>query len=159
MAVDGISFLAADLSSGAFGREHPDDVSRLALDRDEVVEFADLVEKTVADRDNDFASGFIAESPERLRRLPQYYAALNGMSRFPDVRCNAPYVSAVIEADGKVRPCFFHDAIGSVRESSFTSIVRQNLPAFRSVLSIPVNPVCQRCVCSINTSLRHAPWP
>jgi MoaA/NifB/PqqE/SkfB family radical SAM enzyme len=67
-------------------------------------------------------------------------------------------MSAVIEADGRVRPCFFHDVIGSVRDSSFTALVRHNLPAFRSVLSVPVNPICQRCVCSINTSLRHAPW-
>jgi MoaA/NifB/PqqE/SkfB family radical SAM enzyme len=158
MALDGISFLAADVSSSAFAREHADDVQRLRLDRDEVAEFADLVERTIAECEDDFASGFIAESPDRLRRLPRYYAALNGVSRFPEVRCNAPYVSAVIEADGRVRPCFFHEPIGSVRERSFATIVRENLPAFRSLLSVGANPVCQRCVCSIKTTMRHAPW-
>jgi len=158
MGVDRISFLAADVSSGAFGRAHADDVATLALDRAEVVEFADLVERTVVDCADDFASGFVTESAERLRRLPQYYAALNGMSRFPEVRCNAPYVSAVIEADGRVRPCFFHDPIGSVRERSLSTLVREQLPAFRAVLSMPVNRTCQRCVCSIHTTLRQAPW-
>jgi MoaA/NifB/PqqE/SkfB family radical SAM enzyme len=158
MGVDGISFLSADVSSSAFGREHDDHGPQLRLDRDQVVEFADIVERTVIDCAEDFDSGFVAESPERLRRLPRYYAALNGMSPFPDVRCNAPYVSAVIEADGRVRPCFFHEPIGSVRARPFADIVRHNLPAFRDVLSVPANPVCQRCVCSIQTSWRHAPW-
>ncbi|MEO5998836.1 MAG: SPASM domain-containing protein [Chitinophagaceae bacterium] len=30
---------------------------------------------------------------------------------FPFKKCNAPWVSTVIEADGTVTPCFFHEAI------------------------------------------------
>ena len=51
-------------------------------------------------------------SPSRrssLRRLPRYYAALRGDEPFPHVSCNAPWVSVVVEANGSVRPCFFHE--------------------------------------------------
>jgi MoaA/NifB/PqqE/SkfB family radical SAM enzyme len=158
MSLDGISFLAADVTPHAFGRTHGIDGATLALNRSEIVEFADLVERAIVDRAPDFASGFVAESPARLRRLPQYYAALAGLAPFPSVLCNAPYMSAVVEADGAVRPCFFHRAVGSIRDTPFDEIVRRHLSAFRSDLSIGENPICERCVCSIRTGWRNAPW-
>ena len=51
----------------------------------------------------EFARGFIAESPAKLRRIHQYFAALLGLGAFPAVRCNAPEFSAVIDAEGRVR--------------------------------------------------------
>jgi Fe-coproporphyrin III synthase len=158
MALDGISFLPADVFSAAFGREFPARIDTLALDADETAEFAQLVEETISSHLDDFTSGFVAESPEKLRRLPQYYAALGGRGRFPSVSCNAPYMSAVIEADGSVRPCFFHQTVGSVRLEPLASIVRRNIPAFRENLTIASNPVCTRCVCSMKTGWRSAPW-
>ena len=158
MSVDSISFLAADMSSGAFGRASDHDCGTLALGRDEIVEFADIVERTIAERLDDFTSGFVAESPVKLRRLPQYYAAVAGFAAFPPVECNAPYMSVVIEADGAVRPCFFHEPVGSLRETSLKRLVQENLPAFRATLEIGANAVCERCVCSMKTSWRSAPW-
>jgi Fe-coproporphyrin III synthase len=158
MALDGISFLAADIRSGTFGRSAGHDAGSLALGRDDISEFADIVERTIADCADDFESGFIAESPAKLRRLPQYYAALGGLAPFPPVDCNAPYVSVVIEADGAVRPCFFHDAVGSVRHTTLRTLVETNLPAFRAGLSMADNPVCERCVCSLKAGWRGAPW-
>ena len=158
MALDGISFLPADVFSSAFGREFPARIETLALDADETAEFTELVEETISSHLDDFASGFVAESPDKLRRLPQYYSALRGNGRFPSVSCNAPYMSAVIEADGSVRPCFFHQTVGSVRLEPLSSIVKPNLPAFRESLSIDSNPVCTRCVCSMKTGWRNAPW-
>jgi MoaA/NifB/PqqE/SkfB family radical SAM enzyme len=158
MALDGISFLSADVFSSAFGREFPARSDTLALNVDETAEFAALVEETINSHLDDFTSGFVAESPEKLRRLPQYYAALRGLGRFPSVACNAPYMSAVIEADGSVRPCFFHQTVGSVRLEPLSSIVKRNLPAFRESLVIDSNPVCTRCVCSMKTGWRSAPW-
>jgi radical SAM protein with 4Fe4S-binding SPASM domain len=67
-------------------------------------------------------------------------------------------VSVVIEADGAVRPCFFHDAVGSVRHTTLRTLVETNLPAFRAVLSMADNPVCERCVCSLKVGWRGAPW-
>lgn len=158
MALDGISFLPADVSSSAFGREFPTRADTLSLSPIETAEFAELVEDTIADHADDFAAGFVAESPDKLRRLPQYYGALGGRAPFPSVSCNAPYMSAVIEADGSVRPCFFHQTVGSVRLEPLESIVKRNLPAFREGLDINRNPVCTRCVCSMKTGWRNAPW-
>ena len=55
----------------------------------------------------DFRSGFIAESPRKLRRIHQYFAAVCGVAPYPPVRCNAPEFSAVIGGAGRVSPCFF----------------------------------------------------
>jgi MoaA/NifB/PqqE/SkfB family radical SAM enzyme len=158
MGLDGISFLAADLTAHAFGRRDAAAVSNLALDRDQIAEFADVVEQTIADREADFNSRFVAEPPAKLRRLPQYYAALAGLAPFPPVDCNAPYMSVVIEADGAVRPCFFHEAIGNVRQTSLSRIVEDRLPSFRADLIVGSNPVCERCVCAMKTGLRGTPW-
>ena len=158
MSLDGISFLPADTTSGAFGRTRASDPSSLLLGRDEIAEFADVVEHTIAERAADFESGFVAESPDKLRRLPQYYAAAAGLAPFPPVSCNAPYISVVIEANGDVRPCFFHTTLGSIRRSRLADIIGRELSAFRDMLSVDRNPVCQRCVCSIRTTWRSAPW-
>ena len=158
MRLDGISFLAADLSPTAFGRAHAPETTMLALQREEVAALADDIEQVIVDHRADFDSGFIAESPDKLRRLPRYYAALAGDGEFPAVSCNAPWVSVVIEADGRVRPCFFHRSIGNIRERPLAAIVRDDLGAFRRSLRVAGDPVCQRCVCSLKTSWRSAPW-
>jgi MoaA/NifB/PqqE/SkfB family radical SAM enzyme len=158
MALDRISFLAADVSSRAFGRLRTVAADGLTLSCREIDEFERLVEETIARYAADFDSGFVAESPDTLRRLPRYYAALAGLAPFPPVTCNAPWMSVVVEADGAVRPCFFHEAIGNIREAPLDAIVKRQLPAFRETLDISRNPVCTRCVCSMRASWRHAPW-
>jgi MoaA/NifB/PqqE/SkfB family radical SAM enzyme len=155
---DAISFLTADVSSKAFGRTGGPRAAGLALTAPEVAEFAAIVEETIAACGDDIDSGFISDSRDKLRRLPQYYAALLGGGGFPPVACNAPYMSVVIEADGAVRPCFFHEPVGNIRLAPLGSIVAENLPAFRESLDIGSNPVCVRCVCSKKTSWRSAPW-
>jgi MoaA/NifB/PqqE/SkfB family radical SAM enzyme len=158
LGLDGISFLPADVSSLAFGRGERPDPSPLALSRDEAAEFADTIEHAIAAYADDFNSGFVAESPDKLRRMPRYYAALAGDGPFPAVSCNAPWVSVVVEANGAVRPCFFHEPIGNIRRAPLESIVSGNLRAFRQSFDVRANPVCARCVCSLNTSWRSAPW-
>src|SRR5262249_23748010 len=158
LGLDGLWFLPADVSSLAFGRDHLPDPSVLALDRRDIDVFAQTVEHTIAAYRDDFESGFVAESPDKLRRLPRYYAALAGDDEFPPVRCNAPWVSIVIDAKGQVRPCFFHEPIGSVREAPLAEIVATELRAFRESLDMERNATCTRCVCSLKTGWRHAPW-
>jgi len=160
---DGISFLAADVSSSAFGRspaasQTPRMAASLALSRAEVLEFGDLVERTITVYRQDFESGFVAESPDRLRRLPQYYAALAGDGAFPPVRCNAPWVSVVLEANGSVRPCFFHPPIGNIRRTPFEQLVTRRMREFRAGLNVSGDPTCARCVCALNVGWRNAPW-
>jgi MoaA/NifB/PqqE/SkfB family radical SAM enzyme len=158
MGVSQVSFLAADLGSGAFGPRDHGARSELLLDPCEVREFRAVVERCIAGRAQDFASGFIAESPERLRRLPEYYAAHLGEAPFPANRCNAPAVSIVVEADGTVRPCFFQAPVGNVRHAALKEIVSNELAAFRASWRPLTDVVCERCVCTLNLGWGRPPW-
>src|SRR3954451_18678032 len=84
LGLDGVSFLPADVSSRAFGRDEAPTASGLELDAAAIAAFEQTVERTIAVYQRDFDSGFIAESPAKLRRLPRYYAALNGSAPFPE---------------------------------------------------------------------------
>lgn len=154
IGLEQISFLAADVSTTAFNRPegwNEERVADVALSRDESAHFAQVVEETIANYAADFENGFIAESPDKLHRLVEYYAALNGERDFPPVRCNAPWVSAVVEADGAVRPCFFHDALGNIRSQPLAGIL--NSPEaieFRRNLDMARDPTCRKCVCSLH---------
>jgi radical SAM protein with 4Fe4S-binding SPASM domain len=65
--------------------------------------------------------------------------------------CNAPWVSAVVEVDGSVRPCFFHRKVGSTMSHSLEDAVNSDeAQQFRSALNIAEDPTCRRCVCSLN---------
>ena len=156
IGLDQVSFLNADVSTDAFNRAElwdDDKVKEVCLSRDEVDQFKDIIENLVNTHSQDFKSGFIAESPEKLRRFYNYYAAFHGLCDFPTVHCNAPWVSTVIEADGSVRPCFFHAKIGNIRDSSVSELV--NSPesiSFRKNLDTATNPICKKCVCSLNLS-------
>jgi Fe-coproporphyrin III synthase len=154
-----ISFMAADVSSTAFNRPEPWQEPRaaeVALDRAETTEFTALVEDVIQRFAVDFDSHFISESPQKLRRLPRYYAALNGPELDPPTTvCNAPWVSSVVEADGTVRPCFFHKALGNIHEHGLEEIL--NSPeaiAFRRELDVKTNSICRVCVCTLSLGRR-----
>lgn len=151
-----ISFLAADVSSEAFNRPDRWDAARtsqVALGPDEAREFADLVEQVISLSARDFESGFIAETPDGLRRIARYFLALHGLDDFPRPVCNAPWVSTVIEADGTVRPCFFHRSLGNVHEEPLEQILNSDAAvAFRRTLKVDVNETCRTCVCTLRVS-------
>jgi len=59
----------------------------------------------------------------------------------------------VIEADGSVRPCFFHEVIGDIREASLVDIINSDRSiSFRKNLDVRTNEICKKCVCSLNLS-------
>jgi MoaA/NifB/PqqE/SkfB family radical SAM enzyme len=153
-----ISFMSADVSSTAFNRPEPwqePRVSEVALDPDEVAEFARLVEDTIQRFASDFDSHFISESPDKLRRLPRYYAALHGQAEFPPIVCNAPWVSSVVEADGSVKPCFFHRSLGNIHEQPLEAILNSaEAVQFRRELDVTTNPICKACVCTLSLGRR-----
>ena len=148
-----LSFLAADVSTEAFNRPTPwdaDRVAEIALSPDEVTAFERLLEDVIDGYRADFASGFIAESPEKLRRMPRYFAALNDDGDFPPTLCNAPWVSTVVEADGTVRPCFFHEPLGNIHEQSLAAILNtETAQAFRRNLDVTRDAVCRKCTCTL----------
>jgi Fe-coproporphyrin III synthase len=154
LGLDQISFLPADVSSHAFNREILWTEPRqheILPSKEELSELSEILNKIITDFENEFQSGFIAESPEKLRKIYSYYAAFYGINPFPEKKCNAPWVSAVIEADGSVRPCFFHGSIGNIRKDSFEDIMNSE-PAigFRKKLDTNENSVCKKCVCYLN---------
>ncbi len=154
IGLDQISFLAADVSTDAFNRPDLWDEGRVAdvnLEASEVPEMKLVLEKMIRDYKDDFDSDFIAESPDKLLRIYDYYAALHDKSPFPPVQCNAPWVSAVVEADGTVRPCFFHRPMGNIGHDSLAEML--NKPEeilFRKNLDLERNPICRKCVCTLN---------
>ena len=107
LGVAQISFLAVDVSNPhAFAREEAFS-QELALRESDLPELDALLDALVRDHAEDFRTRFIAESPAKLRRLRDYFAALRGKGAFPAVQCNAPEFSAVVGVDGGVSPCFF----------------------------------------------------
>lgn len=154
LGLDRISFLAADLSSTAFnrpGRWDTRHTAEVCPDIEESDEFVNIIENVIDEHGDDFASGFIAETPDRMRQLGHYYLAVHGRRPFPPIRCKAPWVSTVIESDGTVRPCFFHAPIGNVHDSTLSSILNSKKAlAFRKTLDVRSDPICSRCVCTFN---------
>ena len=158
MRLSELSFLAADVTSNAFGRGGSEGPRALLLNREEIREFRALVEAVVAEQAEAFTTAFIPGGAAGLRRLPQYYAAMLGDEPFPPRDCDAPWVSAVIEANGDVRPCFFHPPVGNLRRLPLPSLLRTHVRAFRTRLDVHADETCRRCVCSLEVNWRHAPW-
>jgi Fe-coproporphyrin III synthase len=154
LQLDALSFLAVDVTSEAFNRASTwseAHQAEVALSEDEVRVLAAEVEAVISDYPADIQSGFISESPEKLRRIVRHFQALLGLEKPHSPACNAPWVSAVIETDGTVRPCFFHAPLGSLQTATLEQILNsQQALSFRASLDIPANPICNRCVCSLN---------
>jgi Fe-coproporphyrin III synthase len=142
-----ISFLAADLSSQAFHRPTPWPVARQATVAPELAILEAEIEHLIADDPGD---GFVRESPAKLRRIAAHFRAHYGLEEHTAPRCNAPWVSAVVEHTGDVRPCFFHPPIGNTAQGSLLEVLNSAAAqAFREGLTVAENPTCRRCVCSL----------
>ena len=148
-----ISFLAADVTSTAFNRELVWPLSRqqeVALTREEVVSLENEVEGLIHAHSQEIATGFIAESPSKLRRIVRHFRAQLGLEAPIAPPCNAPWVSAVIEANGDIRPCFFHATIGKLGPANLKDVLNSETALnFRGGLQVESNVVCKRCVCSL----------
>ncbi len=149
-----ISFLAADLTSEAFNRPliwPGDRQNEIALTVAEVAVLADEIEQLILQHADDIRSKYIAENPEKLRRIVGRFRSHLGQTAPEAPTCNAPWVSSVVEVDGSVKPCFFHRSIGSIKHSTLEEVVNgEAARAFRQSLKVSENPTCQRCVCSLN---------
>ncbi len=156
IGLDQVSFLPADVSSHAFNREVLWTEARqneILPGRIEVEELKNIIELIIREYGDDIAERFIAESPEKLRKIYAYYAAFYGLASFPYKKCNAPWVSTVVEADGTVRPCFFHPPMGNIRNDSLENIVNSEQSIrFRKELDMDKDETCVKCVCYLNLS-------
>jgi MoaA/NifB/PqqE/SkfB family radical SAM enzyme len=161
MGVDQISFLPADVSSHAFNRQtawsEPKQHEILISER-ELPELQEMIYYILTNNKKSFDHHLIAESPLKIQNIYQYYAAFYSLNPFPYKKCNAPWVSTVVEADGNVRPCFFFDSLGNIRDSSLTDILNSDEAInFRKELNTHTNPTCIKCVCSLNLPPRMNP--
>jgi len=121
--------------------------AEVGLSRAEIEDLEREIEGLI---DSDTKTGFILESPEKLRRIVRHFKAHLGLVEPVAPRCNAPWVSAVLESDGTVRPCFFHEPIGNVTTQSLIEVLNSpRAVEFRESLQIAENPICRRCVCSL----------
>jgi Fe-coproporphyrin III synthase len=157
--LNSISFLAADLTSDAFNRPQrwlPERQDRVALNVEEVEELDAEVERLIREHQRDLDTGFVVESASKLRRIVLHFRAHLGQAQHVAPRCNAPWVSAVVDASGDVRPCFFHPSLGNIHDHTLHEIV--NSPEalkFRANLDVATNPICRRCVCSLHIPRRE----
>jgi MoaA/NifB/PqqE/SkfB family radical SAM enzyme len=154
MGLDQISFLPADVSSHAFNREllwSQDRQHEILVEQKELTELSAVTDTIIENYKDDFESRFIAESPGKFRKIYSYYAAFYNLNPFPYKKCNAPWVSTVIEADGTVRPCFFHEPMGNIRNNSLEEILNSSQSIrFRKDLDMDSNSTCVKCVCYLN---------
>jgi MoaA/NifB/PqqE/SkfB family radical SAM enzyme len=157
LKLDAISFLAADLTSTAFNRPLVWPVARqeeVGLSVTELQVLESEIELLIQESSQDWEDGFLSEAPDKLRRIARHFGVQLGLKKSESPVCNAPWVSAVLETDGTVRPCFFHQAIGNLHEHSLENIINsKSAQDFRKELDIPNNPICNRCICSLNYRL------
>lgn len=161
IGVDHISFLPADVSSHAFNREVLWTEERqmdVAVHVEELAEFKRVLDHVMTIYKQDIDSHYISESPEKLNKIFFYYCAVHQLRDFPYKKCNAPWVSAVIEPDGNVKPCFFHPSIGNIRSAPLNEILNgQKGLGFRKNLNMDEDDTCKRCVCYLNLPARMNP--
>ncbi len=158
LRLDSISFLAVDVHSEAFNRPagwsdarrkvlllRPDEISALESELEELSD----------------SGSFVRESPAKLRRILCHFRVEAGLDTAAAPMCNAPWVSAVVEADGTVKPCFFHAPVGRIGGGTTFLDVWSGTEAraFRNSLDVSTNEVCRRCVCSLNWTLRAVAAP
>lgn len=157
-----VSFLAVDVANlHAFGRTEAA-AFEAALTPSDLPEFDRCIDRLEQDCAQDFRSGFIAESPRKLRRMGGYFGALLGAREFAAPRCNAPEFSAVIDASQRVRPCFFiagpEEAQLSASAPLDEALERPAMGALRGTIARGERRECAACVCPLwrSTAEPHA---
>jgi len=166
--VNTISFLTVDVSNPfAFGDRlittlgpgAPDDHGppAAALTADDITHFASTLDQLERDYVEDFQNGRIAEPPDKLRRMVDYFRGVLKEGNFPLARCNAPHLSAVVQVDGTLRPCYFLPVMGRAGSGGHETdavplreaINAPDALALRRAYRRGERPECARCVCPL----------
>ena len=156
LGVDRLSFLSADVYSDSFGRDTRGTaapIESIILTEDETREFRAIIDQMVSECKASFETGFISESADKLRHVAQYFEALIGKASYPRNYCNAPMVSAVITSTGKLQPCFFLPAFGSLRDGRIGDLVNNSeIRSTRQGVRSYSLERCQKCVCTLHVN-------
>lgn len=159
MGFDELSFLAADVSSAAFNRTEPWPAARQAevtVSAEDLDALKQAMATAIRADPESFSSGFVVGGAASLQRIYDYYAAVAGLARYPAVRCNAPWVSAVMEPGSVLRPCFFHEPYSGGDGTLAGTLNSDSAIEFRRRLDVRTDAICQRCVCSLNLRISQA---
>ena len=152
LGVHQVSFLAVDVANPhAFGRLN-DFAAEVALQPDDLPVLERTLDQLEHEHEEAFRCGLIAESPPKLRRLLQYFRAIHGLGAHPAVRCNAPEFSAVIDANARVRPCFFipgPDEAVAVEGDLESVLNARRMVGLRESIRGGTRRECSTCVCSM----------
>jgi MoaA/NifB/PqqE/SkfB family radical SAM enzyme len=100
IGLHGISFLPADVSSSAFNRPEPWEENRVesvVIPKENLPLLQAQLQTLIQNFTPEFETRYIAESPEKLAKIVQYYRAIHGLAAYPHKRCNAPWVSTVVK--------------------------------------------------------------
>ena len=173
--VNRISFLTVDVSSQeAFGPRFVADPAlpliahmgpgappehgpaAAALTEDDIEQLSQILDGVETRFADEFASGRIAESPAKLRRMLTYFSAVIGQGEFEPPRCNAPHLSTVVEVDGTLRPCYFLPAYGKLTpaDSLGDAINSDAALELRHAYRTHQRAECVRCVCPLHRGPR-----
>ncbi|GAB4546975.1 MAG: hypothetical protein OHK0023_07520 [Anaerolineae bacterium] len=149
-----VSFLAVDVATTeAFGARPAENLLSPALSAEDLPSFAAILTALEQTHAVHFATGQIAESPIKLRRLYDYFAALHGMGEFPAPQCNAPHLSAVIGVDGTIRPCYFLPDGGKIGSDGLLAALNNlAMRDLRRAYRHGQRRECARCVCPLYRS-------
>jgi MoaA/NifB/PqqE/SkfB family radical SAM enzyme len=142
MGADHASFLPLDAASDAFGGNASARAGMLPTAR-QVAAFEDAIDRLER---SGLAGGFVLEPAERLRAIARHLRSSEDDGRHHRPRCDAPWWSLVVEADGRVRPCFFQPPVGDVRAGLAAARGSASFRAGLRALRAP-NAICDRCVC------------
>ena len=154
LGLDSISFLAADLTSEAFNRPliwPGEKQNEIGLNLEEVRALEEEIEQLILQYEAGIDHKYIVEPPAKLRKIARRFREHLGQLTPQAPICNAPWVSAVIEVDGSVRPCFFHRTIGNITSFTLEEVINgERAQEFRQSLDMENDATCRRCVCSLN---------
>src|SRR3984893_1572899 len=126
LGLDSISFLSADLTSEAFNRPliwPGEKQSEIGLNLKEVSALEEEIEQLILQYEAAIEHKYIAEPAAKLRTIARRFREHLGQLMPQAPTCNAPWVSAVVEVDGSVRPCFFHRPIGNITSSPLEEVI------------------------------------
>lgn len=144
-----VSFLAVDVANPHAFARHDDFATGLALVAEDLPRLDALLDSLERNHAADFRNSFIAESPARLRRLRDYFAAVCGAGPFPPVKCNAPEFSAVVGVGGGVAPCFFIPGPPARGATLRAALEDAPMIELRRAIRAGERTECARCVCSM----------
>ncbi len=155
-----VSFLTADVLSDAFGRNSNGGTvnnESILLNGAGSKEFREIINSMITNYKNEFANGFISESPAKMTRLADYFDAHLGKNDFPVNTCNAPMVSAVITSTGEIQPCYFLPSYGNIRKRKVNEMLNSDsIKATRSKVKNFEIERCKTCVCTLNVNSKSA---